>query len=275
MSKVQSTITERCQHYWELINPGEVFTAESLFEIVKESGEFTEDIKYVRGFLTRKFNDGVAFLIPNVSPPTYEKLPKQSCVAEYGKKLLDHLPIGEKFTSTSFNNRLPRVLQSQSIVATFLQRAKMCGAIANYVEDGEFVMDNRCKVVIKKKDVDKLPVAGAIPDKYKITAKKEPITMDKADMAKMLSGMKPSEVGMAIFEALNSLLTENENLTEAKNNAVAELATATKTINELKREIKGLKYTLETSPKEETLGQIYQKKHGITKQPGLFSQEGS
>lgn len=265
MAQNESTLIDRAQAYWEALDSKDIITAEQLFEVVRGPKDWNEHIRIIRGFLTRKFNDGYAFLIPGQSPPTYQKLKSPPNVANYCKKLFNFLPDGEELTSTKFMNRLPLKLKQPTAVRSFIQRAKMCGAVVPVIQDGKIAKDGKCVLLRKEKNVDKLPVLSAIPEKYKITAPKpkEKTEMKDHKISKLIEGMTPSEVGMSIFHAINDLISANQNIKIMKDEVMLSLQKTATELMALEEENKKLKdeiETLRTTGKEQTFGELFHQK---------------
>jgi len=218
-----STLTERAQGYWETLNDDEAVTAEDLFEYAKE-GEPAQDIKYIRGFLTRKYNDGLAFLIPSQSPPTYIKQSTVPTALSYCVKVFNHLPEGEQLSTVTFKNRLPQIFKEGKGADNFFFRAKAIGALKNVTDDtGEVVKDGGCMIVEKVANVngstlnqDYIDIKRGIKPVPVVeqSKPKELVDRDKniKQMSAIIDGMTPSEAGMLLFEFLNTIKLENENL---------------------------------------------------------------
>jgi len=207
------TITDRAQVYWETLDPDFWVNAEEIFDMVRGKRDMGEDIKFIRSFLTGKFNEGEAFLKPNYSPPTYHKLEKKPPVVQYCTMLYNGLPDGEEMTLKSFKNRLPLSMQkSVKGVQNFFHRAKLSGALVNVVDEkGEVKKEGKGRkkstVVKKVASIFELPPMGRLP-------KSAPVP-ESTQIAKDIFNMKASDVGMSIFELLHKLMTENKDQTES------------------------------------------------------------
>lgn len=215
----RETIIEKSQTYWETLKHGDTIDAEQLFDVVKGKTDLNEAISYIRSFLTRKFNDGFAFLLTGQSPPTYRKLETQPSIIEYCIMTFNSLPMNEELTTISFKNRLPLKYQGKyRSVQNFLHRAKISGALVNMCDDHGKKVISKGKVVTacKKTAILRLPPMGKIrphkqtqlpiPEDVKTVSKVTP-----EEMASKIFDMKASDAGIAIFQTLYKLMEENEN----------------------------------------------------------------
>jgi len=275
MAENEATLTDRAQAYWEALSPGELITAEQLFDVVKGQKDWNEHIKYVRGFLTRKFNDGCAFLIPGHSPPTYEKLEDVPTTVDYCIKVFNFLPIGDRMTSISFSNRIPSKLQQKYAVRSFIHRSKVAGALVEVAgEDGQKEKDGKCLILEKRKNItESLPPASSIPEKYKVAApapERKDVTMKADQVGKLISGMTPSEVGMSIFHAIHELLAENANVKKMKSDVMLSLQATAYDLVKAEEKIKTLESEIESlkgKGKEQTFGELFRQKQPASPAP--------
>ena len=219
--RTKEKISERAQTYWETLKHGDTIDAEQLFDVAKQRKDLNQDIKHIRSFLTRKFNDGLAFLITGQSPPTYRKLEKKPSIIQFCMMTFNSLPMGEKITTVSFKNRLPLKYQNKSrSVQNFLHRAKMSGALVNELGDRT---SSRGRVITacKKAPIIKLPPMGKIEHKKQVqmpipepeVAETE-TKINPEEMASKIFDMKASDAGIAIFQTLYKLMEENESQSE-------------------------------------------------------------
>lgn len=214
----RETLVEKAQTYWETITPGDTIDAEQLFDVVKGKTDLNQAISYIRSFLTRKFNDGFAFLIPGQSPPRYRKLKERPSIINYCIMTFNSLPMNEELTTISFKNRLPLQYQGKyRSIQNFLHRAKISGSLVNMRDDhGKIVSRGKVITACKKAAILKLPRMGKIgphkqtqlpiPEDVKTEAKINP-----EEMASKIFDMKASDAGVAIFQTLYKLMEENEN----------------------------------------------------------------
>jgi hypothetical protein len=213
----RETIIEKAQTYWETLKHGDTIDAEQLFDVVKGKTDLNQAISYARSFLTRKFNDGFAFLITGQSPPTYRKLEIQPSIIDYCIMTFNSLPMNEKLTTISFKNRLPLKYQGKyRSIQNFLHRAKISGSLVNMRNDnGKVISRGKVVTACKKASIIKLPLMGKIgrqqtqlpiPEDVKTVSKMTP-----EEMASKIFDMKVSDAGIAIFETIYKLMEENEN----------------------------------------------------------------
>ena len=215
--RTKEKITDRAQTYWETLKHGDTIDADQLFEVSKQRKDLNQDIRHIRSFLTRKFNDGLAFLITGQSPPTYRKLEERPSIIQFCMMTFNSLPMDEKITTVSFKNRLPLKYQGKDrSIQNFLHRAKISGALVNEVGDRA---SSRGRVVTacKKAPIIKLPPMGKIGHKKQVQMPipepdvKTVAKITPEEMASKIFDMKASDAGIAIFETLYKLMEENEN----------------------------------------------------------------
>jgi len=216
------TITDRAQVYWDTLDPNFIVDADHVFDIARGRNDMGEDIKYIRGFLTKKYNRGEAFLIPNQSPPTYQKLEKPPSLVGFCTMLFNALPEGERISTLSFNNRLPLKMKDKKGVSNFLYRARQGGATVHVLDEHQLKeKDGKCYIFEKRASILDLPTVSA----RMTTVAREAVemikevhteteTMTPEAMASKIFDMKASDVGMSIFELLHKLMKENKEQTE-------------------------------------------------------------
>ena len=212
---MEEKLSDRAQAYWETISNGNVINAEELFDNSRRPKDLGEDIRHVRSFLTRKFNDGLAFLIPGQSPPTYEKLEKRPSVVKFCTMLFNSLPAGERITTLSLNNRLPLKMQNKKSVSNFLYRVKQGGATCHVLDENDRKLrDGKYYVVEKTAGIVDLPTVNVqiVKEALKMVEESESkkTKMIPEEMATKIFDMRASDVGMSIFELLHKLMKENE-----------------------------------------------------------------
>ena len=214
----RETIIEKAQTYWDTLKHGDTIDAEQLFDTVKGKTDLNQAISYTRSFLTRKFNDGFAFLITGQSPPTYRKLEVRPSLIEYCIMTFNSLPMNEELTTYTFKNRLPLQYQGRHrSIQNFLHRAKISGSLVNMCDDnGKVISRGKIITACKKAAILRLPPMGKIghqkqtqlpiPEDVKTATKMTP-----QEMASKIFDMKVSDAGIAIFETIYKLMEENEN----------------------------------------------------------------
>ncbi len=246
---MEEKLSDRAQVYWETVSVGGKIDADQLFENTRRPKDLGQDIRHIRGFLTRKFNDGVAFLNPGQSPPVYTKLSRRPNVVKFCTMIFNALPVGVKMTSASFNSRLPLKLQNIKRVGNFFHRAKVCGAVFNVIDEhGEKMMISEKTgtflQVEKKVNITILPNRGRIPTEIKpfqthaqkklpIRVISRPLPIIKDPIESKIFEMKAGDVGMSIFELLHKLMNENTNQVEI-------IRIAENSLNETLDEVKAL-----------------------------------
>lgn len=255
-------LSNRAQAYWDTMNIGDKIRAEELFDAVRGKQDLNENIKYVRAFLSSKFNYGRAFLIPYLSPATYIKLSDDrsyiSCM-EYCEKLLEALPQDEQFTIETFGNRLPLIYSQEKDTALgkfFNQKRKE--NLIEYLENEDGSPKKLANFQMMRKTIGKKSF--------------EPQQPSKEQLAKIMANMTPSQAGMAIFLTLKELMAENENMVE-RINTLKQKVHDTVQANEIlynnamgyKREINKLKLKLADAKKEPTFGELYKENKEISK----------
>lgn len=215
----------RTQSYWDGLPEDRSITAEEIYNRIRSVGEHDECLTYIRGFLTRKFNAGNAFLVPGQSPPTYFRMDKVPSGIAYCTRVFNSLEAGTELTTVSLRNRLPQALKETRCAPNFINRAKLIGAlkVVKDNETGEIAKRDRCNIVQKLADID----PDTFHENYRLAKQgkaevaagnahaKEVIDKRKDDlekMAKAVFDMTPSEAGMLLFEYLHSMTLENENL---------------------------------------------------------------
>jgi hypothetical protein len=257
----QETLADRAQVYWETLKHGDTIDAEQLFDVSKQRKDLNQDIKHIRSFLTRKFNDGFAFLIPGQSPPTYRKLEKRPNIAQFCTMTFNSLPMDQEITLVSFRNRLPLKYQKGKGVQSFLHRAKICGALVNMLDDhGSIITEGKYVRACKKAAILKLPSMGKIknqPTRQNTLKSKTVETPSKKDMAFKIFDMTAGEAGIAIFQTLYKLMEENENQQETINSLNAGLEDMLRKNKDLHISNKKLEETiLEYKKKDKTFAEL-------------------
>jgi hypothetical protein len=250
-------LSNRAQAYWDTLAIGTKIRAEELFDAVRGKQDLNENIKYIRAFLSSKFNYGRAFLIPYISPATYIKLSDDStyisCM-EYCEKLLEALPHDDKFTIETFSNRLPLIYDQEKDIALggFFNQKKKDNLIEYLTKvDGSPLTLGNHQMMMKTKSLK--PVEVSYPS--------------KEELAKTMANMTPSQAGMAIFMTLKELMAENENMADRIKTLKQKVHDTLESNSILydnamgyKREIKKLQHQLAEARKEPTFGELYTEK---------------